>query len=182
MKSILVVFILIPLLLIAEEEESKIDYLFGPRTGFTYIYTTQEEFNNKIQSIYENEDKVYTPLITQFGLNLEQRILLGDTLSHFAFQEVILIGGLDQSIIIPSLSFLIGYRHNNGLEIGLGPNFSITTKSNGDLSSSVSVVYSIGWTFSFKNVYVPINLAFVPTPIDGHPRITLLTGFNFYID
>ena len=115
-------------------------------------------------------------------MNLEQRIKLGETKSHFAFQEVFLIGGIDQSIVLPSLSFIIGYRHSSGLEFGLGPNISTTSDIRGDIIPSISVVYSIGWTFSYQSVYVPINLAIVPTPVDGHPRVSLLTGFNFYID
>jgi hypothetical protein len=43
----------------------------------------------------------------------------------------------------------------------------------------LSVAYSVGWTFSFEDVFVPVDLAFIPTPSDGKPRITLLTGFNF---
>jgi hypothetical protein len=39
------------------------------------------------------------------------------------------------------------------------------------------VVFSAGWTFMFSNVFVPVDLAFVPSP-EGS-RLTLLTGFNF---
>lgn len=180
MKRILVIFFILPSFLYSQES-GMIDYLFGPRTGFTYVFTTQSEFDKRIQNIYSNEDKVYTPFFTQFGLMLEQRIRLGNTNNHFAFQEVILIGGIDQSIVIPSLSFAIGFRHNKGLEFGLGPNISITTNSNEELIGNISVVYTIGWTFSYEDVFVPLNIAVVPTPIDGKPRFSILTGFNFYL-
>lgn len=171
---------MLPCFLFPKENET-VDYLFGPRTGFTYVFTTQDDFDEKIQSIYSNEDKTYFPFFTQFGLMLEQRIKLGDTDNHFAFQEVILIGGIDQSIVIPSLSFAIGFRHHNGLEFGLGPNVSITTNSDDEMIANISVVYTVGWTFSYENVFVPVNIAVVPTPIDGSPRFSLLTGFNFFL-
>lgn len=180
MKILVLLLFILPSLLFSEEK-GIVDYLFGPRTGFTYVFTTQEEFDTRIQTIYPNVDKTYFPFFTQFGLMLEQRIKLGDTSNHFAFQEVILIGGIDQSIVIPSISFAIGFRHHNGLEFGLGPNLSITTNSNEEMVANISVVYTIGWTFSYENVFVPVNIAVVPTPIDGKPRFSVLTGFNFFI-
>lgn len=179
MKKVLLIMILFATSIFSNNQDT-IEYLFGPRTGFTGIVTENAKFNEKMQALFPNEEKDYNPFITQFGINFEQRVKLGDTNSHFAFQEVILIGGLDQSLVIPSLSFLIGYRHGAGLEIGLGPNISITSDSAGNLKGSISVAYTLGWTFSYKGVYVPVNIAFVPTPVDGSPRLSLLTGFNFF--
>ncbi len=61
------------------------------------------------------------PLFHPVRLNLEQRLRLGSTNSHFAFQELFLVGGMDQGIFLPSFDFLIGFRSHWGLQFGLGP-------------------------------------------------------------
>jgi hypothetical protein len=91
---------------------------------------------------------------------------------------VIIFGGLDQNIVFPFFSFLMGYRSHTGLEFGLGPNMRMSRSADG-IGITLSVVYAAGWTFSIQNVFVPVNITLVPTPSDGHPRITFLTGFNF---
>ena len=153
--------------------------VIGPRVGLTYIFADRSEFDYSVQQIFPDPGRQYFPFLTQFGVNFEQRIGLGDTQSHFAFQEVLILGGLDQNFILPSLSTLIGFRSHSGLEFGLGPNFSITSSEDGASKIAMSVVYAIGWTFSFQGVYVPVNIAVVPTPKDGHVRLTFLSGFNF---
>ncbi|MBW8003557.1 MAG: hypothetical protein FVQ80_16350 [Planctomycetes bacterium] len=187
MRKVLNVVMCIPFLLCLgipnalaqdEDEESMLEFIFGPRVGVSWVIATPEQFNESVQQIFPDETRAYFPIFTQFGINLEQRIRLGTTKSHFAFQEVLVIGGLDQNIVLPSLNFLIGFRSHAGLEFGLGPNISMS-RSAGDIEITVSVVYAVGWTFFFQNVFVPVNIAVVPTPSDGHPRITFLTGFNF---
>ena len=160
-----------------ENEENRLTFVFGPRVGATYVVVSKEDFNASLQNAFPR-DSAYFPLITQFGLNLEQRIRLGDTESHFAFQEVIVVGGLDQGIVLPSFSCLIGFRSKAGLEFGLGPNVTLSRSPEG-LGVAVSVIYALGWTFSIQDVHIPVDIAIVPTPVDGCPRISLLTGFNF---
>ncbi len=187
MRKALILLMWVPLLLffgIAEalaetgDEELRLQLIFGPRVGISYVVVNPDDFNNSVQEVFPDDNREYFPVFTQFGINLEQRIRLGGTKSHFAFQEVLVIGGLDQNIVLPSLNLLIGFRSHAGLEFGLGPNISMSRSTEGP-GVTVSVVYAVGWTFSFKNVFVPVNFAIVPTPSGGHPRLTLLTGFNF---
>ncbi len=154
----------------------RLETAFGPRVGVSYVLVGSQEFNDAVQKIFPDDSRQYIPIFTQFGLNLEQRIRLGDTQSHFAFQEVLLLGGVDQGIFLPSLSVLVGFRSRAGLEFGLGPNLSLA-RSSGSIGVSLAVVFSVGWTFAFSNVFVPVDLAFVPSP-EGS-RLSLLTGFNF---
>jgi hypothetical protein len=157
----------------------RLELVYGPRVGVTYIVADPEAFDESLQQLFPDSGREYFPIVTQFGVSVEQRIRLGETESHFAFQEIFLIGGLDQNIVIPSLSVLIGFRSRAGLELGLGPNLSMKRSGEEGTGAGVSVVYAVGWTFAFDEVYVPVNLAIVPTPSDRTPRISLLTGFNF---
>lgn len=158
--------------------QSRFQFVFGPRVGATYIVTEWQKFDPAIQKMFPDPEITYYPIITQFGINLEQRIRLGSTESHFAFQEVLVIGGIDQNLFIPSLSVMIGFRSHTGLEFGLGPNLGVSMK-NGHVTPTLTVVYAAGWTFSFNDVHIPVNVAVVPTPADGKPRVSLITGFNF---
>ena len=155
-------------------------FVFGPRVGALYVFSDWAAFNSRAQELFPDASRSYNPIMTQFGVNFEQRIRLGQTTSHFAFQEVLVFGGLDQNIVLPSLSALIGFRSRVGLEFGLGPNFSMTS-SGGYPALAMSVVYAVGWTFSVSGVFVPVDIAFIPTPSDGAPRLSITSGFNFFI-
>jgi hypothetical protein len=170
-------FAVLPALAQEQEKTKRLEIVYGPRVGVTWVVTSQEDFDAAIQGVFP-ADREYFPIFTQFGFNLEQRIRLGNTQSHFAFQEVLILGGLDQNIILPSFSVMIGFRSRIGLEFGLGPNVALRRSSEGP-GVDLSVAYSLGWTFAFEDVFVPVDLAVIPTPSDGNPRITLLTGFNF---
>ena len=112
----------------------------------------------------------YVPVTSLFGVIAEQRILLGDTDSHFAFQEVVMIGGLEQSIALPTASFLIGYRDSSGFEVGFGPNVTL---------AGIGVVVAAGYTISYRGVFVPIDLSCVLPNAQRPASVALTTGFNF---
>ncbi|MCE9680705.1 hypothetical protein LZP69_16425, partial [Shewanella sp. AS1] len=93
---------------------------WGPLVGLTWMAAHSQELDTKLQSVFENRDRSYTPFMTQFGVALEQRLPLGQTASHFAFQEVLAVTGVDQGVALPSLSVLLGFRSHAGLQLGLG--------------------------------------------------------------
>ena len=99
-------------------------FVIGPRLGASYVFTDSVAYTEAVNEIYPEGE--YYPFMTLFGISLEQRVLLGMTSSHFAFQEVIMVGGLEQSIALPSASFLIGYRDLSGFEVGAGPTISFS--------------------------------------------------------
>ena len=70
----------------------------------------------------------------------------------------------------------VGFRSHTGLEFGLGP---LVTMTRSGLEIVLPVVYAVGWTFSFQDVYIPVDVAIVPNSSDGHIRIHLMIGFNF---
>ena len=142
--------------------------ILGPRIGVSYVMENPESFTESLHALFPVGD--YFPVFTLFGVTMEQRILLGETSSHFAFQEVILIGGLEQSIAIPEAALLIGYRDFSGLEFGLGPILS---------PAGIGVLVALGWTFSFKGVFVPVDLTVILPNSKRPAAVGLTTGFNF---
>ncbi len=156
-----------------QEEPEGFVFILGPRMGVSWTITSPEQFSSSVKSgLPFGTTGNYFPVNSVFAVTTEQRILLGETKSHFAFQEVLSIGGLEQSLFLPGLSLLIGYRDFTGFEIGAGPTLSL---------SGVGVVVAIGWTFNFKGVYVPIDINWVlPNPNSNSlGTVGMTTGFNF---
>lgn len=146
-------------------------FIIGPRLGINYTNLTPDEFSEVVNEVF-NDNEEYFPLTSVFGVIFEQRILLGNTESHFAFQEVIMLNGLEQSIFLPSGSFLIGFRAASGFEVGAGATVSL---------SGVGVMVAAGWTFTTSGVYIPVDLSMVIPNKQRPMSIALTTGFNFLI-
>ncbi len=137
--------------------------LSGPRFGFTTF--TGDVADQRDQAGLET-------IMTQFGWQFETQIL-SLTGGHRALMEwVILVGGVEQDEFNLSLGWLTGYRLPSGVEVGVGPNFSIN-KDSEDITTSM--VVAAGATVPFGDLYVPINTAIGIAR--GGPRITVLTGW-----
>jgi hypothetical protein len=80
---------------------------------------------------------------------------------------VVLAGGLDQGVVLPSLSWLVGIRTPEGVEFGAGPNFT---------PLGVGLVAAFGVTVRTGALNVPLNFALAPSR--SGLRVSVLTGFN----
>jgi len=143
-------------------------FIFGPRLGFSGFWPP-DGFTSNVNELYPGD---FTPVVSLFGVSLEQRLLLGQTKSHFAFQEVVLVGGLEQGIALPEGAVLIGYRDYSGFEFGAGPILHL---------GGVGVVVALGYTLSFKGMYVPFDLSLIIPSKEKPASIGFTTGFNFQI-
>lgn len=137
--------------------------LSGPRFGFTV-------FTGDVADQRDLIDK--EPMMTQFGWQFETQILSTERRSQALLEWVFLMGGLEQSELNLSLAWLAGYRLENGLEFGVGPNFSVN-KDQRDLTTSM--VVAGGSTLPFGDIHVPLNLAVGIA--EGGPRFTVLMGW-----
>ena len=135
--------------------------LSGPRIGFTSLS------DGIVARLHEREIDV-KPLITQFGWQFERQFY-GKRGGVSALNEwVVLVGGLDQGVVIPSLSWLVGVRSSTGAEFGLGPNVT---------PAGVALAFAAGVTFRSGILNVPVNVAVVPSR-DGL-RMSMLSGFSW---
>ena len=85
---------------------------------------------------------------------------------------VLLVGGVEQDEFNTSLGWLTGYRLAGGMELGVGPNFSITKEVD---KITTSMVVAAGATLPFGDFYVPVN--FAVGIAKGGPRLTMLAGW-----
>lgn len=134
-------------------------HLDGPRVGLTVL-------TGNLAKKMENEFQA-SPIISQFGWQFESQYFTLDNGTAGVVEFVALLGGLEQNLVIPSASLLIGLRSYKGIEFGVGPNVSV---------GGASFVFAGGYTFSTNGIHFPINLAVVPGK-DG-TRVSLLFGFN----
>ena len=165
---------------------AQIQKLAGPRIGVTFITAgTSADFIHEGVNSLENEanekGKTGSATITQYGWQWESRFADGGGDVTGIVEWVALVGGMEQGLFLPSVSSVIGMRTSNGLEVGVGPNLSLT---------GVGMVFAIGHNFKSGSLNLPVNLVFMPgkkssDKVDGkdYPynsglRISLMVGFN----
>ncbi|MEM9987175.1 MAG: hypothetical protein AAF804_18935 [Bacteroidota bacterium] len=100
----------------------------GPRMGVAYLTGGMAE---RLGAPLEQGGYAARPFLTQFGYQQEIQYM---SAGHFqALVEVIgFVSGLDQSLFIPSLIFLNGFRENRfGFEFGFGPSIALRRMADG---------------------------------------------------
>ena len=134
--------------------------LSGPRFGVTSLSP------GIVDTLRENYFEV-RPLITQFGWQFEKQFYTSTSGAAMLNEWVVLLGGLDQNVAVPSVSWLVGLRTQGGFEIGVGPNVT---------PAGWSLAFAGGATLRTGFLNVPVNIAVVPSK--AGMRVSFLTGFS----
>jgi hypothetical protein len=134
--------------------------LSGPRIGFTSLS------EGVVDKLHERSIDV-RPAITQFGWQFEKQFYSKQGGLAAVNEWVFLLGGLEQGVTLPSVSWLVGLRTSGGAEFGVGPNIT---------PAGVALAFAAGVTFRQGVLNVPVNFAVVPSR-EGM-RVSILTGFN----
>jgi hypothetical protein len=134
--------------------------LSGPRFGLTLL-------SDGVVKTLEERDIHVGPHISQFGWQFEKQFYTMDSGLTMVTEWVALIGGLDQSVALPSLSWMVGVRMRDGAEFGIGPNIT---------PAGTALVLATGITFRTGALNIPVNVAVVPSKSGS--RVSLMTGFS----
>lgn len=134
--------------------------LSGPRFGVTYLD------EGVVKKLKERDIEVKST-ITQFGWQFEKQFIAKDSGVAVLNEWVMLFGGLDQGVVLPSLSWVVGLRSSTGSEFGIGPNIT---------PAGVALAIAGGTTFRAGAMNVPMNVAVVPSK--AGLRVSFLTGFS----
>lgn len=121
--------------------------LSGPRIGFTVLT------DGIITETIEEEWGIHTNFITQFGYQFEKQIM-GDENVAGLVEGIVMIGGIEKGLFLPSISGMFGARLVSGTEFAVGPNLSL---------SGAGMVLAFGKTIQAGNINIPINFAWVPS-------------------
>lgn len=96
--------------------------LQGPRFGYTYLFGHQSQ---RIQAGRSNGGYEAYPAMFQFGYQFEKQYL-NEGNYQALFEFIPMVTGVDQQLVIPSLTLLNGFRNNKtGWEIAIGPTVSL---------------------------------------------------------
>lgn len=102
--------------------------LSGPRFGYTYSFGSDASI---LKASTQDGGFEVSPAMFQFGYQFEKQYLNEGNFQAL-FELIPMVTGIDQQLVIPSLTFLNGFRNNNsGWEIAIGPTISTTTKLKG---------------------------------------------------
>jgi len=134
--------------------------LSGPRFGLTLL-------SDGVVDELAKHDVAVGPHISQFGWQFEKQFFTKGGPVTMVTEWVALVGGLEQSVVLPSLSWMVGVRTRDGAEFGIGPNIT---------PAGTALVLATGMTFRAGAVNVPVNVAVVPSRVGT--RVSLLTGFS----
>tara|TARA_R100001443_G_scaffold105193_2_gene114122 strand:- start:850 stop:1341 length:492 start_codon:yes stop_codon:yes gene_type:complete len=160
MKNILLITLLILCSLVSHSQQ--IDRLAGPRVGLTFLTPGFMA------------DELETSMITQYGWQWESRFADNGDIAGLV-EWVVVVGGMERQMFLPSISSLVGVRTGEGMEYAVGPNLSAT---------GINMVFTIGKNFKSGDLNFPVNLAFVPNGSvwgedeDSGARISIMVGFN----
>ena len=134
---------------------AQIEKLAGPRLGFTFISAgpiadvLNEGFDNDI----EMNGTTGGAFTTLYGWQWESRFADGGGEIVGIVEWIVLVGGMEKGMFLPSASSIIGARMGNGLEFGVGPNLSL---------SGIGMVFGVGYNFKSGNLNLPINISVIP--------------------
>jgi len=134
--------------------------LSGPRFGLTLL---SEGVVNELAK----RDIEVGPHISQFGWQFERQFFTKGGPVTMVTEWVALVGGLEQGVALPSLSWMVGVRTRDGAEFGIGPNIT---------PAGTALVFATGMTFRAGALNIPLNVAVVPSKVGA--RVSLLTGFS----
>jgi hypothetical protein len=134
--------------------------LAGPRFGLTLL-------SEGVVEELAKRDIVVRPNITQFGWQFERQFFTRDSGATMVSEWVALVGGMEQGVTLPSLSWLVGMRTRDGAEFGIGPNIT---------PAGTAMVFAAGMTFRTGAANIPVNVAIVPSR--AGTRVTLVSGFS----
>ena len=135
--------------------------LSGPRFGITSLST------GIVDKLKTDRGWALAPVVTQFGWQFEKQFYGKKGGPTAVTEAIVLFGGLEQGVVIPSLSWLVGVRASDGTEIGVGPNVT---------PAGVALALAAGKTFRAGVLNIPVNVAVVPSRLGM--RVSLLTGFS----
>ena len=105
--------------------------------------------------------------VSQFGWQFERQFYRKDSSISMLTEWIALAGGLEQGLLLPSVSWMVGLRTKDGVEFGIGPNVS---------PAGTALVLATGMTFRAGILNVPLNVAVIPSRTGT--RFTVLSGFS----
>jgi len=133
----------------------------GPRYGVLWL---SQQSADTISAHYGHK---INQTMSIFGWDFETQLLKNPGGTTPMTDLVVVVGGLDQGVILPSATWFVGMRTGDDFEFGVGPNVSL---------AGAGLALTVGMTHRTGVLNIPFNLAVVSSKLGS--RISLSTGFN----
>ena len=133
--------------------------LSGPRVGVTMFSGAAADSLDKRLGI--------GPAISQFGWQFERRMFQVQGGMTGVHEILLLVGGLDAGVALPSATWLLGIRGSSGMEVGVGPNVSL---------AGLALAAGAGVNIQSGGVNFPINFGIASSKYGV--RTSVFVGFN----
>ena len=160
-KSTLVLVFLISLIY-TKKSQAQIQSMAGPRVGVTLLGA------GETADWLTGLDGSPSQIMTQYGWQWESRFVDGGDISGLV-EWVLLVGGMERGKFLPSISSLVGFRNDEGFEMGVGPSLS---------AGGIGMVFGLGFTATSGKLNLPINVVFSPKKQISGAAFSILLGFN----
>jgi hypothetical protein len=131
----------------------------GPRFGIAYL--------TRGSQTAAEAHKAFSNLTSLFGWQFEHGFPTDSGMPTLMTEFVVLVGGLEQNVPLPSATWLVGLRKQNGVEFGVGPTVTGT---------GTQIAFAGGVTQQLGSVNVPVNVAVAPARKGVSLSVT--AGFN----
>ncbi|MBI4818719.1 MAG: hypothetical protein HY791_20790 [Deltaproteobacteria bacterium] len=161
------------------EQESEIPeterrFLHGFRMGYLYLANIDRPLpwdatHKSLRARYD----IASPHQFLIGYESAVRIIGHDWLNMLVVGNV-LVAGLEQSRVFPSLNLILGAELDASFQLGAGVNLSPAREN------PAHMVIAGGWMPRFGALRAPIHAFFIPDK-DGNHRMGLLIGFNWSV-
>jgi hypothetical protein len=144
----------------------------GMRFGYSYVTGLEEAGLLKKD---DPDSKLATPGMFSMGFELQETREGGSWLDMLFIQNVT-ISGLDQSIVAPSASLLVGFEIQDQLQMAIGPNLSAFDPA--EEGNYMHLAMAAGYTAEAGDFSVPFHVVWIPD-VNGFHRIAATTGVNW---
>jgi hypothetical protein len=158
---------------VEQEFRKKFIQRFGMRLGFAQFLPNSGNHGKDWQTGL-NEDGIYPrsfDAVSQFGFQLESRFGGFEMHKNTMISALVLFSGFNYGVLIPEACFNIGWRMDNGLEFGGGPDFTVNR------SLEPGFAWTVGYSSRIGKLIIPVNVRAVQSK-SGF-RFSLLSGFDW---
>lgn len=147
--------------------------LDGPRMGFTLL-------TGESKDIFKSKEELggydAAPIMFQFGYQFEKQYINEGNFQAL-FEFIPMITGLDQGVIIPSLTVMNGLRDNKGgWEFAFGPTLSFVKKARGYYDGNEDWQLESDWSDTTQ-----ANPFTITRRLDSRGKIDLSAAFVFAV-
>ncbi len=134
----------------------------GPRYGAIWL---SPPITDSIKA--HNGNQKVSGTTSLFGWDFQRELMSNPSGMSPVMNVILGVAGLDQGLVLPSATWLVGMRTRDDLEFGIGPNLSL-------LGPALAI--GAGVTLHSGKLNIPFDVAYVASKIG--PRYSVTTGFN----